>query len=138
MDRSLMTVAGDRRVRRALAGFVAAAALLVAVAAAKGTNPNQGACDGPPGKVDVAFDISHARDLWAHIPGFLSAPELEIDKPAHVVVYSGKVTLAVGGGSLGGGAKAAVVNRDYDGVVCVAIDGVPTFYSSVDLSVVRP
>ena len=118
----------------------ATAVLLLAVATASGTDPRLGDCAGPPGKVGVAFDLVQARDLWQHIPGFLKAPELEVDAPAHVVVYDGPVTLAVSAGSLTrpGAGPGDFVDRDYENVVCVAIGGDPTYYSSVDLSVVKP
>jgi hypothetical protein len=107
------------------------------------TDPRLGTCAGPQGKVLVAFDMTRARDLWLHIPGFLKAPELETDDPAHVVVYDGQVRLAttgsdLNGGSAGGAAAAASRSQLIDNVVCVAIAGVPTYYSSVDLTTVTP
>jgi hypothetical protein len=100
--------------------------------AVKGTDPRLGACGGPVGNVRVAFDLDHARDLWAHIPGFLGAPELEVDDPAHVVVYDGPVAIDITGRPRAHGPQT------FDHVVCVAIHGEQTYYSSVDLSVVTP
>ena len=91
-----------------------------------------GACGGPAGNVRTVFDLAHARDLWNHIPGFLGAPELEVDDPAHVVVYNGPMRIAITG------KPGASAQQLFEHVVCVAIGGEPTYYSSVDLSVVNP
>ena len=79
--------------------------------------------------------MQHARDIWQHIPGFLKAPELERDDPAFVVVADRPVFLPTTGGDLGGAGRPRVADAD---VVCVAIKGEPTYYTSVDLRVVRP
>jgi hypothetical protein len=97
-----------------------------------GTDPRLGACGGPIGNVRAAFDLAHARDLWNHIPGFLGAPELEIDDPAHVVVYDAPMKMDITGKPRASG------RQTFDHVVCVAIHGDQTYYSSVDLSVVKP
>ena len=91
-----------------------------------------GPCGGPIGNVRAAFDLAHARDLWSHIPGFLGAPELEVDDPAHVVVYDRPMQIDITGKPRASGPQT------FDHVVCVAIGGDPTYYSSVDLSVVNP
>lgn len=101
----------------------------------KGTDPRLGACAGPQGNVRVAFELAHARDLWDHIPGFLKAPELEVDDPAHVVVYDGPVVMEAHGRPRQDNTPGPM---RIDHVVCVAIAGDPTYYTSVDLSVVTP
>ena len=104
--------------------------------AVNGTNPQLRGCGGPVGNVRVAFDLDHARDLWAHIPGFLGAPELEVDAPAQVVVYDGPVQ--VDGPGRPRLPNSSAGPRKVSNVVCVAIAGEPTYYVSVDLAVVRP
>jgi hypothetical protein len=122
---------------------IAAIAVLVTISvgwalvgSVKGTDPRLGACAGPVSNVRVAFDLAHARDLWAHIPGFLGAPELEIDKPAHVVVYDRPLQIdGPGRPQLPNGSSGP---RTASNVVCVEIAGETTYYTSVDLSVVTP
>jgi hypothetical protein len=122
--------------RRRLLSLGVGLALLAALAWAatvRGTDARLGACAGPEGKVAVSFDLEHARDIWGHIPGFKKAPELEVDSPAHVVVYEGPVIWSTGGNPM------AEDNPDEEtNVVCVAIGDVPIYYTSVDLTTVKP
>ena len=95
-------------------------------------NLQLGDCAGPIGNVRAAFDLAHARDLWSHIPRFLGAPELEVDDPAHVVVYDRPMKMDITG------RPGASGPQTFDNVVCVSIHGDPTYYPSVDLSVLNP
>lgn len=104
--------------------------------ATHGTDPDLAGCAEPVGNVRASFDLAHARDLWSHIPKFKGAPELEIDAPAHVVVYAGPVRIQIAGkpGSVDTTNGVPAFNH----VVCVSIGGEPTYYANVDVSVVNP
>jgi hypothetical protein len=79
------------------------------------------ACFAGAGQVEAAFEMRHARDYQRHLPGMLRAPELEVEDPGFVVVFSGDV--AIGG----------VPPASGDGqTVCILAGDTPNVYSGVD------
>ena len=126
---------------------VAAISLLLGAAGvALGADPRLKTCttDGT-GVVQVSFAMAHARDYQDHLPRMLRSPELEIDSPAYVVVFSGAVNSAFAGGAAAQPADSVVpadpqpaTQSPATGVVCVSVDGSPTYYSNVDTTGLKP
>ena len=126
-----------RAASRVLAAALLAPIFLGACAAPSAVrpawSPNLGICPGPVNLVIAAFDLTHARDLWQHIPHFKGAPELEIDTPAHVVVYSQFLP-----GEYEENPMALYTADTRGGEVCVVINGDQTYYTNVDTTGVVP
>jgi hypothetical protein len=70
---------------------------------------------GSLGPVDAVFDIPQARNIWDRLPALGKSPELEIDVPASVVMYSGRVGVPVLGTT---GSDTA----EYDNIVCILLE----------------
>lgn len=85
------------------------------------------------GEVLTSFEMPKAREFWTHFPKAGKAPELETESSAFVVVFSGPTSLVVAAapppdGTIG----PAVTTAVRDGVVCVVVGDVPTYYSGID------
>jgi hypothetical protein len=78
----------------------------------------------PSHQVSAAFAVDEARHISTRIPALGSAPELQTDDPAIVVIIPGPVTIASWGGS----------SRQSRNAVCVLIHGEPIYYLDVDLT----
>jgi hypothetical protein len=100
------------------------------------TDPRAELCGaGTLGPVLGQFAVDRASEVRAHIPRMGTAPELDqSDQPAYVVIFDGPVVLAVGGGP----GRATEPPGGYSGVVCVALDVQPIFYTDVDTAGWRP
>jgi hypothetical protein len=112
-------------------GAIALVAGLGHLAATGGSDPRAGACPRDP-HPDLAFPLDHARDIWSHLPKFGQAPELDVDQPAFVAVYSGPVNIRFTGNPRAGALGAPVTN-----LVCVVVNGSPNYYPGVDLTGAR-
>jgi hypothetical protein len=78
----------------------------------------------------AAFDLASVRDLTKRIPNMASAPELERDGAAFVVVLQGPLTLPHS-------RFGATSSGEVSNAVCVLIDDRAEFYVDVDLSGLR-
>jgi hypothetical protein len=81
-----------------------------------------------PAPLRAQFAMSRARDFWLHFPHAGLAPELEIDRPATVVVFDGPIEIA----SMR--AVGSTAPKTYSNVVCVVVDGERTLYANVDFT----
>jgi len=131
--------------RRALAsgavlGATAAFALAVGVIGALAPDARLAGCGGanPANQVRAAFEMSQAREFWAHFPSAPRlAPELNVDTPVFVVVFDGPVAVTgLGGVNDSSGLQTATLTN----VVCVLMppsalypDGEPLIYYDVPL-----
>jgi hypothetical protein len=126
--------------RRALASGVGVAGLLLLgglFVAANAADPRPRACGANGGgHVQAAFAMDHASSFWSHFPNALQAPELEVDTPAYVVVFSGPVKLVIAGNPNGAG--GSLQQATFDHVVCVLVGDTPNFYYNVDTTGFQP
>jgi len=111
----------------ALAG-VMTGALAGSIVGTTERDPRVHTC-GLEGDVAAVFDLAQARRIWTYLPAMKQAPELEVDTPASIVLYSG----ATRGVSLG---PAGTLRRDENtGVVCVILmSGEIVVYANVSRS----
>ena len=127
------------RLRLIALGSIAATIALVAVGArfAIAKDPRLDLCPTTGNQIVATFEIPSAREYQSWIPRMLRSPELEVDAPAYVVLFGDKATLPVLGAPPGVDAAGELIREqplptEFDGVVCVVVDGRPTVYTDVD------
>lgn len=86
-------------------------------------DPRMAACFSEAGQVEAAFEMRHARDYQRHLPAMPRSPELEVDDPGFVVIFTGDV-------QIGGAGGPAPTTGKY---VCVLVGATPNLYSGVDV-----
>lgn len=119
------------------------AAILLAGTVVFGADPRIETCTAnvTDGTVLASFELPKAREFWNHFPNAGRAPELESDARAYVVAFSGPTDLVVAGAPPADGAGAADVGASVVtrvGVVCVVVNGTPTYYSGIDYAGFAP
>lgn len=136
-----------RNLPRLVAVVAVAVGIFGAANLALGVDPRLKTCtDGVKGSVQASFAMAEARDYKGRVPRMKLSPELETNEPAFVVVFAGAVSLGVAGApgpqtdeSAGAAAlEPAIRQAEFTGVVCVVMDGFPTYYSNVDVSGLTP
>lgn len=108
------------------------------------SDPRFEACGGTAEDVLAAFPMETARDFRKHFPNAGKAPELEVDEPAFVVVFSDRAPVGVApqlprrGESLPPASPGLPNHHD----VCVLVGpdagGVVNIYGEVDTTGMRP
>jgi hypothetical protein len=78
--------------------------------------------------------MEHGRDYRRHFPRMGRSPELEIEAPAFAVAFAGPLDLPHFGGVPPLGQPAIRRSAESVGVVCVVVNGSPTYYTDVDIS----
>ncbi|MEP7379956.1 MAG: hypothetical protein ABI725_10400 [Chloroflexota bacterium] len=134
----------DIRHYKVVGTLVFAVVVLGALAIATGAAPHVAAQDPnmlacgvtSPSDVAAAFPLQRASDFRSHLPHALGVPELDRSDPAYVVVFAGPRAIGVVGAPALDG--RTVAPRVYDHVVCVIIDGDPTFYANVNTADMTP
>lgn len=101
------------------------------------------ACGGTVEEVIAAFPMDNARDFGDHFPNAGRAPELEVDEPAFVVVFSDRAPVGLMPQLPRRGespAPASPLPSHHDLCVLVGPDagGVVNIYSDVDITGMRP
>ncbi len=119
------------------------AAMLLAGTVVFGADPRIETCTASvqDDTVLASFEMPKAREFWKHFPKAGRAPELELDAQAYVVAFSGATDLVVAGAPPADGAGAADVGASVVtrvGVVCVVVNGMPTYYSGIDFAGFTP
>ena len=76
-----------------------------------------------------AFEVSRARDLARYVPDVALSPELQVDDPAFVVLYTGPVETMIPGGSFpdGGGPQPTLGPDEHD--ACVVVGAATAIHS---------
>ena len=110
-------------------GVVALVAGFGHLAATAGSDPRAAACPADP-RPDLAFSLDRASDIWSHLPNCGAAPELQIDQPAYVAVYTRPVHVKFTGNPKGGTTLGGPVTN----LVCVVVNGSPNYYPGADLT----
>lgn len=88
---------------------------------------------GSDAKVLTTLELTRARDFWTRFPNAGTAPELESDTAAFVIVFDGPITLPGLGYPLPGESGVTVRNAVYKDVICVVTNGHGTIYVNVDM-----
>lgn len=104
-------------------------------AAARANDERVLACAAAPSaNVASVFDVPRAEHLLELIPKFGKAPELEGNKAsASVVIFRGPTEVRYPGRA-NLDPNAVKATETVSNIVCVVIDGVPTYYANIDLS----
>ena len=85
--------------------------------------------------IAAQVSMAHAWDYQLHLPRMGRSPELEHDRPAFVVAFAGPIVLPTFGGIPPLGLVAPAGPRPPStGVVCVVVNGSPTYYTDVDVA----
>ena len=126
--------------------LVVGGALLVSGAQPSTAGAAAQACgaNNPANTVRATIELGRTRDFWLHFPGEKrSAPELDRDTPATVVIFDGPTTVAVVSAPTNG--QASVNSIRANNVVCVYLPpskmypyGEPMVYADVNLEGFTP
>jgi hypothetical protein len=116
-----------RKVGTVLFAFGAALAVLTLWAqSAAGLDPRARACGAESWPVLGTFEVARVDEVGQHLPHMKPAPELNGSIPAYVVLFDGPIELP----------RPRFVHGEAHaetGVICVFVNGVPGFYTDVDI-----
>jgi hypothetical protein len=110
-----------------LALGVAICVLVLWTQSALGLDARAKACGADNWAMLSTFEVAHASEVRQHLPRMKPAPELEVSAPAYVVLFRDAIDLPQVR------FNRAVVKSE-TGVICVFVNGVPEFYTDVDVT----